>query len=137
MFSKPSPSRETFTRYRESDAVESDREKTSIASKSDGPAINSNQQLLQEVLGETLVRNQENSDQLVDALRSFRQRHQSHVCDETLFSLIVREVLRHRLGQRSGKLPADLFDEVGRALWSHDESRQRIERFWGALGAAP
>lgn len=149
MFAQPSQSSETYTRYRddadsgrdsEGNDVEQSAERsaslTSAAGSASAPATSENQRLLQEVLGETLIRNQENSDQLVQVLREFQRQHRRHDFDEALFVLIARQVLRHRLGDRAGKLPVDLFNEIGRALWSNQDSRERVRRFWSSLGAA-
>lgn len=125
MFAQPNQSRQTYVQYSDGGGTESgDQVRPSV-----------NQRLLQEVLGETLIRNQENSEQLIETLRRFCQQHSPHPFDEALLVMIAEEVLRHRLGERSRQLPRDLYNEVGRALWVNDESRKRIERFWNALGA--
>ena len=135
MFAQPSQSAESRTYYRESD--ESDRgqvdDRAPKVGSDDEPSPH--QQLLQEVLGETLIRNQENPEQLIESLHRFREEHATKPCDETIFTELVRAVLRHRLGQRVQKLPADLFEEVGQALWSNEHSRQRVQRLWQSLGA--
>ena len=141
MFAQPSQSSETFTRYR--DDVEPSGEPIENGAPSQGvkessttaSPMSGNQRLLQEVLGETLIRNQENPDQLVQVLRDFKDQHRNDEIDVALFVLIAREVLRHRLGERARKLPDDLFDEVGRALWANQDSRNRIQRFWNSIGA--
>ncbi|MCS7466691.1 hypothetical protein NZK35_08550 [Stieleria sp. ICT_E10.1] len=133
MPAQPSPSRQTYTQYREAgdaSGVAPDHERST-----DVTAAGQSQRLLQEVLGETLIRLQENSDQLLEVLRQEKVRRQNAPCDEALFVSIATAVLRHRLGPRSRQLPADLYDEVGRALWTNAYSRQRIERFWNSLGA--
>ena len=141
MFAQPSQSAETYTRYRESSDGEGGagevnaRDGLATQENDAAPESSSSQLLLQEVLSETLVRHQENAEQLVDALRCFHDQHSDQTCDEQLFVLIVREVLRHRLGQRAAKLPKDLFDEVGRALWANEQSRQRVQQLWESLGA--
>jgi hypothetical protein len=138
MFAEPSKPRETTTRYRDVDGDGDGSNPGSLSRPAVGPnqeTIYSTQQLLQEVLGETLIRNQENSDQLVQTLRAFQKQQTESECDEALFVQIVRQVLRHRLGERAGKLPGDLFEEVGRAMWTNDGSRLRVIRFWTSLGA--
>ncbi|QEF98446.1 hypothetical protein Mal15_24980 [Stieleria maiorica] len=133
MSAQPSPSRGTYTRYRDDDDASRGAQGRPQGQK--GLTPTQNQQLLQEVLGETLVRNQENSQQLLETLRRFRIRHQDHAIDPGLFVLIAKAVLKHRLGVRSRQLPAELYDEVGGALWSNEQSRRRIERLWNSLGA--
>ncbi|PAY21502.1 hypothetical protein CKO51_00060 [Rhodopirellula sp. SM50] len=135
MPAQPSPSRQTYTQYREAgdaSGAAPDGERSTEAT-----AASQSQRLLQEVLGETLIRHQENSDQLLEVLRDEKVRHENAPCDEALFVSIATAVLRHRLGPRSRQLPADLYDEVGRALWTNEYSRRRIERFWNSLGAEP
>ena len=131
MFAQPSPSRETYTCYSDGESV--DQGEVSQGEVSQGKG-GSNQELLAAVLGETLIRNQENSEQLVASLRLFCQQHAEAVLDESLFVLLAKEVLRHRLGAQSSSLPSELYDEVGRALWANAESRTRVERFWKSLG---
>ena len=135
MFAQPSQSPETYTRYRDDEETSSGRDSGNAPQTKGSSDLSENQALLQEVLGETLIRNQENSGQLIEALRSYRQQHAELPCDQSLFVMITREVLRHRLGERFGKLPTDLFEEVGRALWTNEGSRKRVERFWNSLGA--
>lgn len=140
MSAQPSQSSETYTRYREADGSDQESEKDRNTAGRRGsrsePQPSSSQQLLQEVLGETLIRNQENTQQLVDQLRCFRREHAGESCDLELFVAIAREVLRHRLGVRSRKLPDELYDEVGRALWSNEHSRKRVEGLWEKLGTS-
>ena len=131
MVSRRSQAGEVYIHYRDDDD-EGNRGGDDRSKNSPRPSIN--EQLLQEVLGETLNRSRECPEELVDALRNYYSRHRTRACDEELFADIVREVLRHRLGRRTNKFPADLFDEVGRALWSNDDSRARVERLWNSLG---
>ncbi len=133
MPAQPFPSRQTYTQYR--DAGDASGVAPDGQRSADVGGGGQNQRLLQEVLGETLIRHQENSAQLLEVLRDLKVRHLNDPCDEALFVLIATAVLQHRLGPRSRHLPADLYDEVGRALWTNDESRRRIERFWNSLGA--
>ena len=135
MVAQPSQSSKTYTRYRDDDDSKSGLESGGDRSAEAASQLSQSQRLLQEVLGETLIRNQENPGHLVQILQDFRRQHLDHEIDHALFVMIAREVLRHRLGERSLKLPADLYEEVGRALWSNDESRQRVHRFWNSLGA--
>lgn len=150
MFAHPSRSSQTYNRYRDAgsgddagdtgasdDAGNNDRGGSGAGSRpvERRQAPGRNHQLLQEVLGETLIRNQEDTDQLIQTLLDLKNCRNQHTTDEELFVLITREVLKHRLGDRSRKLPADLHKEVGRALWTNDKSRQRIERLWVSLGA--
>ncbi|WP_182870517.1 hypothetical protein [Stieleria mannarensis] len=134
MSAQPSPSRGTYTRYRDDDDA-SRGAQGGQQRQTPSQTPSQNQRLLQEVLGETLVRSQEDSRQLLDALRKFHRRHQDHAIDPGLFVLIAKAVLKHRLGARARHLPAELYDEVGGALWSHEHSRRRIERLWNSLGA--
>ncbi|MCO8121101.1 hypothetical protein NHH03_05075 [Stieleria sp. TO1_6] len=97
----------------------------------------SSQFLLEQVLSETLVRSQENSTHLSDALRHWRQENPAYPFDETLFAPLVRQVLAHRLGEQAKRLPDDLFAEVGRALWENEHSRQRVLRLWNSLETGP
>ncbi|MDM4016155.1 hypothetical protein [Roseiconus lacunae] len=93
-----------------------------------------NQQLLNDVLGETLARHQEDGGSLIDALEQLRGSCDGRRCDESLFVEIARQVLRHRLGDRFRRLPQDAFEEVGRAFWNNEQSRERIQQFWSTLG---
>ena len=130
MVSRRRQAGDVYTRYRDFDDGAS-------PSDNGGPESQpkpSHNELLQEVLGETLVRSRECPEELVAALREYYDRHPERVCNEELFADIVREVLLHRLGRRTNKFPADLFDEVGRALWTNDDSRTRVERLWNSLG---
>ncbi|MCC9602674.1 hypothetical protein LOC67_19155 [Stieleria sp. JC731] len=100
-----------------------------------GFELSKNQQLLNDVLGETLARHQEDSTSLIDALVRLRQTRVDQPCDELLFVEIARQVLEHRLGERCARLPRDCFAEVGKAFWNNDQSRHRIQHFWSTLGA--
>ncbi|QDV45621.1 hypothetical protein Enr13x_55000 [Stieleria neptunia] len=133
MPAQPSPSRQTYTRYR--DAGDASDVAPGGGRSAEAAGTGQSQRLLQEVLGETLIRHQENSDQLLEVLRDAKLRHVDDPCDEALFVRIATAVLQHRLGARARQLPADLYDEVGRALWTNDYSRRRIEGFWNSLGA--
>jgi hypothetical protein len=91
--------------------------------------------LLDEVLGETLSRRQESPGELLQVLRHWRatanaDQLQAHVMPE-----LVRTVLQHRLGSRCGKLPQELFAEIGQVIWENESGRRRVERLWNALGA--
>lgn len=135
MFAQHSRSSNTYTHYREAESSDQAAGDGKAAAPAAANQPSPSQQLLQEVLGETLVRNREHPGQLVQVLRALHGQYADHECDEALFTLIAREVLRHRLGPRSSKLPKDLYDEVGRALWTNENSRGRVQRFWDSLGA--
>ena len=135
MPAQPSPSRQNYTRYRQAGDASGVVEGGDRSAGGSVAGAGQNQRLLQEVLGETLIRHQENSEQLLEVLRDLGIRHANHPCDEALFVLIATTVLQHRLGVRSRQSPAELYDEVGRALWSHEHSRGRIVRLWNSLGA--
>ncbi len=137
MFSQPSQPSQTYTRFREGEdpEPESGRQESTPAASTPPASTSANQRLLQEVLGETLLRSQEHPGKLIEHLKAIQQEHAGAMVDEQLYVLIAREVLRHRLGTRCQELPADLHEEIGRALWTNESSRDRIRRFWDALGA--
>ncbi|OYP35470.1 hypothetical protein [Rhodopirellula sp. MGV] len=93
-----------------------------------------NQQLLNDVLGETLARHREDGSKLIDALVRLRQTKTDQPCDESLFIEIAEQVLQYRLGEQCRRLPREAFEEVGRAFWNSDPSRKRIQQFWSNLG---
>ncbi|MEO1618684.1 MAG: hypothetical protein AAFV88_22735 [Planctomycetota bacterium] len=92
--------------------------------------------VLREVLGETMIRDQENVGQLIGALVHLRERSSAGGCDASILKQMIRVVLRHRLGESYQKLPDDLFVEVSQSLWEHESSRHRVERLWNSLGAS-
>ena len=136
MPARHSDAKQTYTRYRETDrhdrADATGERQSPPARPADSQRVTS--ELLQEVLGETLSRGQENCEQLVAVLREFRSSRGRQPMDQELCIEVARQVLKHRLARQYAKLPADLFEEVGQALWNNDLSRQRIERLWCSLG---
>ncbi|MEL6110007.1 MAG: hypothetical protein AAFU85_28680 [Planctomycetota bacterium] len=91
--------------------------------------------MLEEVLGETLLRRQESVGELRRVLLEFRDRLGREELVEDDFPLLIREVLGCRLSKQAKRLPDDLFQEVGGALWSHEPSRQRVFQLWHSLEA--
>ncbi len=109
--------------------------KHSISStEATSPTVSSvSQQLLAEVLGETLIRHQEDPNILVHSLQQWYQAQVDPHFDADVFPELIRHVLHHRLGERATRLPAELFSEVGLAIWNNEESRQRVQQLWDDL----
>lgn len=109
--------------------------------RQDSESAPTRDQLLREVLGETLSRSREDADGLVLAIRDWKStlpsppQGGSAVLDADLFAALVGVVLRQRLGDKADKLPEKLRQEVGDVLWSDPDSRQRIERLWVSVDA--
>jgi len=93
----------------------------------------SRDELLAEVLGETLSRQREDPGELVEALRHWKASLAEATLERDRFAELVDRVLWHRLGEKAGKLPDRLRTEVGDALWNDPASRQRIEQLWNRL----
>ncbi len=100
-------------------------------------------QLLAEVLGETLSRGRQDPEGLARAIRAWKSSLPlpsaggSPVLDAERMAGLVGIVLRQRLGEKGDKLPEKLRQEVAEVLWNDPASRQRIQRLWASVDETP
>ena len=106
----------------------------SVAAKQ-AAGVSASKRMLDEVLGETLLRRQECSEELLRVLARWRSQLGRDELAEDDFPILIREVLAYRLSAKAKKLPDDLFQEVGGALWAHEASRERVFQLWQSLEA--
>ncbi|TWT82324.1 hypothetical protein CA13_37860 [Planctomycetes bacterium CA13] len=90
-------------------------------------------QLLAQVLGETLSRRHEDPDTLLQWLCQWRTTLSNIAFGPELCELLVEQVLQYRMGADSGRIPIPLRQNVAAALWNDPESRRRIDRLWQSL----
>lgn len=97
-------------------------------------------ELLAEVLGETIHRGRQDPESLLRAVRDWKSEmlatRGTHL-DAERFAELIGVVLRQRLGDKAAKLPERLRREVADVLWNDPTSRGRIERLWAAVDATP
>ncbi|TWU31942.1 hypothetical protein [Novipirellula artificiosorum] len=90
-------------------------------------------QLLAQVLGETLSRRHEDPGAMLLSLRQWRTTLGATLFDSDLVERLVQQVLQYRMGSHADDLPAPLRRDVAAVLWNDPVSRQRIERLWQSL----
>jgi hypothetical protein len=91
-------------------------------------------QLLSLVMSETLARRRDDPAELLRLLRSWRCEVVNNEFDQSTCEGMVGQVLRHRLGPESDKIPSQLREELGEVLWNDPDSQFRLRRIWVALG---
>ncbi|MEM9588483.1 MAG: hypothetical protein AAGA03_14460 [Planctomycetota bacterium] len=90
-------------------------------------------ELLAEVLGETLSRQQEQPAELLAVLKRWSEARGSNPLQQADYPDLVRRVLKQRLGSRAERFPDRSIMEISDVLWNDPASRGRIDRLWQSL----
>jgi len=129
----PEPNESSYSYTYEVAAENRDQKETQAKAESAARA----KDLLAEVLGETLSRQRKPSADLFQTLKTWRSSLADTRFDKLRCEEMIGEVLMHRLGSLSEKLPNSLQHDVGEVLWNDPTSQMRLNRLWASLGDEP